>query len=76
MKKVNFSKFIIIVLFYFFSLTAFGQLTEPGDPGGDPVGEDPLGGGAPVGSGTLLLLTLGAAYGSKKIINQKKSKNN
>jgi len=44
--------------------------TEPGDPGSEPqVGDPPLGGGAPIGSGTLLLIGFGAAYSSNKIYN-------
>jgi len=72
MKKANYFKFLIVIIFYFSSIATFGQTTEPDDPGGDPVGEDPLGGGAPISSGTFLLLSLGAAYGSKKFISQKK----
>jgi hypothetical protein len=52
---------------------AFGQAppppnnNNPGNPGGNPVG-----GGAPVGSGLLILTAMAAAYGSqkyKKILN-------
>lgn len=43
-------------------------LAQPPDPPGDPgAGGDPIGGGAPVGSGIGILLTLGVAYGSKKV---------
>lgn len=43
---------------------------QPPDPGGDPTG-DPVG-GAPIGGGLVILLSLGAAYGSKKIYDSKK----
>jgi len=43
-------------------------LAQPPDPPGDPsAGGDPIGGGAPVGTGIGILLTLGAAYGSRKL---------
>jgi len=35
--------------------------TEPGS------GNTPVGGGAPIGSGLVILMTLGAAYGGKKV---------
>lgn len=66
MKKVKFYKFLIIVLFSLFSITSFGQMLEPDDPGGDPIGEDPLGGGAPVDGGILILIGMGIAYGGRK----------
>ena len=37
----------------------------PEDPSGDDGGA--LGGGAPIGGGTLILMALGAAYGGKKV---------
>lgn len=72
MKKLNISKYLIIVLFFFFTLSASGQMLEPDDPGGDPVGEDPLGGGAPVSGGTLILISMGMAYGARKFYKLKK----
>jgi hypothetical protein len=39
----------------------------PPDPPDDPTGEGPVGGGAPIGSGIAILLTLGAAYGGHKV---------
>jgi hypothetical protein len=44
---------------------------QPPDPGGDPTG-DPVGGGSPIGSGLVILLSMGAAYGGKKIFDSKK----
>lgn len=38
----------------------------PPDPGGDPTG-DPVGGGSPIGSGLVILASLGLAYGAKKV---------
>ncbi|MBG0781446.1 MAG: hypothetical protein H0S84_04185 [Bacteroidales bacterium] len=40
----------------------------PPEPPSDPTGEGPVGGGgAPIGSGIAILLTLGAAYGGRKV---------
>jgi len=44
---------------------------QPPDPGGDPTG-DPVGGGSPVGSGLVILLSMGVAYGGKKFLDIKK----
>ena len=38
------------------------------------AGNQPPGGGAPIGSGLFILLSLGAAYGGKKIYNYRKKK--
>ena len=37
---------------------------QPPDPGGDPTGE-PVG-GSPIGSGLVIMVSLGLAYGAKK----------
>ena len=49
-------------------MTVYGETTEPGEPGGKlGLGDPPLGGGASAGSGVILLLTLGAIYGGKRV---------
>lgn len=51
-------------------LCMFAQPNPGGNSGGDPVGGDPIGGGggqAPVGGGVVLLVTLAAGYGLKKV---------
>lgn len=73
MKKFNITKYIVVALFFILSLSASGQMLEPDDPGGDPVGEDPLGGGAPIDGGTLLLAGFGLVYGTRKYYKLKKS---
>jgi len=46
---------------------------QPPDPGGGPgSGDDPVGGGAPIGSGLFVMISLGVAYGSKKVFNARK----
>lgn len=41
----------------------------PGGPGGT---DQPIGGTAPVGSGLIILISMGAAYGAKKVYNARK----
>ena len=73
MKNTKYIKYLFIILFQLFVLTSIGQMMEPDDPGNDPVGEPPLGGGAPVSGGTVLLILLGTAYGAKKVYELKKT---
>jgi hypothetical protein len=61
-------KYIILVLFLLFSFGLSAQMTAPSDPGGSPeVDQDPIGGGAPVGSGSIILIGLAAVYGFRKV---------
>jgi hypothetical protein len=46
--------------------------SPPPPPPGPGTGDDPIGGTAPVGSGLVLLISMGAAYGAKKIYNARK----
>lgn len=61
-------KIIATMLLAFLSFSTERVIAQPPpDPGGAPVGETPLGGGAaPLGAGTVLLVVLSAAYGVKK----------
>lgn len=57
---------ILLMLSCFFSDVLFAQ--GPPDPGGSPVfSSPPLGGGAPIDNGTIILLSLGFFYGLKKM---------
>ena len=61
---ITITAILLLILFPYF---VSAQQTSPGDPGGEPTGNDPpLGGGAPIGGGTLILIGLGAIYGGKK----------
>lgn len=62
---------LAIIIFASLQLSAQGPPDPPGDPG---VGGDPVGGGAPVGSGIAILLSLGAAYGGRKVYKYWKDK--
>ena len=44
----------------------------PPPPGGPGTGDTPIGGMAPIGSGIVLLISMGAAYGAKKIYDARK----
>ena len=65
---------ILTAFFFVLSFVVTAQTNSPkagdnpNDPGnGDPPGSDNEVGGAPIGGGTLILIALGAAYGSKKV---------
>ena len=62
MKKI---KYIFVSLLVAFTFNMFSQPDPPGNHGsGNDAGP---GGGAPIGSGIIILLSLGAAYGAKKL---------
>lgn len=59
------------------SNTLFSQSPPPPpDNHGEQGDNSPQGGSAPIGSGLTLLLTMGAAYGAKKIYSLKKTEKN
>lgn len=75
MKKVvkYLAAFTVLMLLSF----STSLLAQPGtNPGGDPVGGPPIGGGgggsAPIGSGIVLLITMAAGYGAKKVFDARK----
>jgi hypothetical protein len=65
MKKILLKlTFIIALSISSTSLIAQGPPDPPGDPG---TGGGPVGGAAPIGGGIAILLSLGAAYGGRKV---------
>ena len=60
---------LILALFLGWNLVAMAQGGPPPPPGGGhgQGGNQNPGGGAPIGSGIALLLSLGAAWGGKKV---------
>ena len=65
---------LLTVFFITFSVSLNSVLSQP-MPGGDPSGSGdnpPVGGYAPIGSGLIILLALGAGYGSKKVYDARK----
>lgn len=70
-------KFLLIAIFALFSVIAFGQNPPPPPGGGSGSGNNggnQLGGNAHIGGGLLILLTMGLAYGGKRIYNLRASK--
>ena len=69
MKKL----FVLSVLAIFFSLTLLAQAPPPPPSSASNGGTNgPVGGSAPIGSGMVLLITLAAGYGAKKVFNSQK----
>ncbi len=67
MKKVI-SILSVLIFTLFFAINVNAQVMGPSNPPGGPeAGDQPIGGGAPVGSGLFILLGMGAAYGSRKL---------
>ncbi len=72
----------IAVLFILLLMTGISGLVmgQPGDPPANPTspnggGNGPVGGGAPIGSGLVILLALGAGYSGKKVYDFRKKNN-
>lgn len=74
MKKIQ--KIILaisLVLFTFSVQNSFADGTNPPDPPGEHgASTDQTGGSAPIGGGLFILLGLGAAYGGKKLYDNRK----
>jgi hypothetical protein len=68
-------KIVLLTVFFITLTVALNSLMAQPMPGGDPSGSGtnaPVGGYAPIGSGLIILLALGAGYGSKKVYNARK----
>lgn len=63
---------LVIALFSLIPNTNAQVPDPPGQHGQD--GNKAPGGGAPIGGGLLILLSLGAGYGAKKLYDRKKKK--
>ncbi len=64
---------LLIAVATFVSSNAKADAPPPPPPDHGETGNVP-GGGAPIGSGLFILLGLGAAYGGKKLYDNKKMK--
>jgi hypothetical protein len=75
MKTRNIFFKALTVLFFMALTTALPAQNPPPPPGvhGETGNQTPPGGGVPVGSGLVILLALGAAYGGKKVYEMRKS---
>lgn len=71
---------IAILLFFFLGISGFvfAQDPPPPPPGGATGSTNEFdnrnGGGAPIGSGLIILLALGAGYGARKVYAYRKKK--
>jgi hypothetical protein len=68
-------KILLLSVFFITFTVSLNNIFAQPLPGGDPSSggnNPPVGGYAPVGSGLIILLALGAGYGSKKVYNAKK----
>ena len=68
-------RILLLTVFFITFTTAMSSLFAQPMPGGDPTGDPsnpPVGGYAPVGSGLVILLALGAGYGTKKVYDARK----
>ena len=75
MKKIIFQLLIIVALIFQSINIANAQEPPPPPPGGhDLNGNQEKGNGAPIGSGLLIMLGLGAGYGLKKFYDTRKKK--
>ncbi|MBW7848395.1 MAG: hypothetical protein H3C41_09990 [Bacteroidales bacterium] len=64
--KTRYFKTLLLIIFIVVSSQLLSQ--GPPNPPGDPSsGGGPVGGSAPIGSGIGILITLGAAYGGRKV---------
>lgn len=65
--KTRFIKFLTVFLLILGpALVSLAQPSPTNQPNGDPPGGGPIGGNAPIGSGIVLLIAMGTAYGIKK----------
>jgi hypothetical protein len=71
MKKVILN-LIITGLFIVVPVIMVTASAPPPPPPGGPGGGTPIGGPAPIGSGIVMLLSMGVAYGAKKIYDARK----
>ena len=61
---------LVLAMALFISIPA--QADPPGMPGSHGEnGDQPPGGGAPIGSGAIILIAMASAYGSKKVYDLK-----
>ncbi len=72
MKKSLLNILAILVLAFAPDLSGMAQPNPNKQPSGDPVNGGPVGGTAPIGSGLILMISMGVAYGIKKSTDKPK----
>ena len=70
--KRSIIKLLIVTAIIAFPLVSAIAAPPPPPPPGGGGGDIPIGGTAPIGSGVVLLITMGAAYGAKKVYDARK----
>jgi hypothetical protein len=70
--KSNLKKMILIIALVVSPFIVNQVNAQPDTPGTGSSGGHSMGGGAPIGSGIALLLSLGAGYGIKKVYSHRK----
>jgi hypothetical protein len=68
-KIISFKTLALMLLVTFIAVTSFAQNPPPNpppDPSSFGGSNQPVGGGAPLGSGLVILVALGLGYGFKK----------
>jgi len=68
-------RIVLLTVFFITFTVALNSLIGQPMPGGDPSGSGnnpPVGGYAPIGSGLIILLAMGAGYGTKKVYDARK----
>ena len=68
-------RIVLLTVFFITFTVALNNVFSQPMPGEDPSGSGtnpPVGGYAPVGSGLVILLALGAGYGSRKVYQARK----
>ncbi len=73
--KIRIFPLVVMMGILFINVNLIAQdPPPPPSEGHGQTGNQVPGGGAPIGSGLLIMLALGAAYGGKKVHNMKKNK--
>lgn len=63
----NILAYTLLICFILLATNIFADLPPDPGTGGPGTGDIPVGGGSPIGGGLFILLSLGIAYGSKKL---------
>jgi hypothetical protein len=72
MRKSIFNLIITGLLIIVPVIVSNASAPPPPPPPGPGTGDVPIGGPAPIGSGLIILISMGAAYGAKKVFNARK----
>lgn len=75
MKRIIYRFLLLISFIVAPTLWSVAQPNPGEDSGNDPVGGPPIGGDAPIGSGVMLMLAMGAAWAGKKTYDANKDGN-